>query len=291
MGDISCPGLRSENPLAFLVALGALELLHRGNVDADLRWSKSVGGWHAVLRADGQSEASALAARLVGLTQTQDFEILSTDVNEVDTVTLRQALDTADTDSLALLSALTSEYPLRANGTCAFTQWCFISLRGTRSFLPTLRNAVERLQTADVETVLTGPWSYRRDVNTLNLDPGARAQENALMGPDPSADKTRGVAGTLGLAAFGLPFYPLRPRSDAARSIGLTHRNRLFWPIWTDHLARDAVRALLASPWIDDTNAAEAAPHLRAHGVVARYVSGLAPMKDGRRLTLGARDL
>ncbi len=109
---VECPGLRVENPLAMLVALGSLELLGQQDPESALAWTRAGAGWHATLHVDGALASTAeLASHLSEMTRKVSFPALPEDVKKVQASTMRQAIDDAEDATLALLSAIVSERP------------------------------------------------------------------------------------------------------------------------------------------------------------------------------------
>ena len=125
----------------------------------------------------------------------------------------------------------------------------------------------------------------KKGCNTLGLDPHARRQDGAIIGPDPSADGVRGVPALVPLAARGLA--AVAPMPDAGRvrggafvrdGAGLDFR----WPVFTFPVSAAALPLLVARDWSSRTASQRAAA-----GVEAVFASRI--LRDERRLSIGRR--
>ncbi len=280
---ISLPGLRADSPASALALYGISHLLPR----AEIRWSLDASGWSGEVSAPGCAGIDELAGRLVEAVKGDPVSTIGTlakDVNELTPDSWRAGLQGTSAAVATVVSGLCAEAPLRAGGRVSLTPLCVYSF-GTRGKL--VDNAIKQDQTLnreDVAGLLTGPWHPKRGCNTLGLDPGARRQDGAIMGPDPSVDGVRGVPGLVPLALRGLAAVTPLPGPGAVRG-GAFSRNgttSFHWPVFTVPLRAAVLRLVAARNWRERTLAERAAA-----GVEAVYASLI--LRDERRLSFARR--
>jgi hypothetical protein len=297
MNRIEMTGLRADNPMCVLVALGVIDLVTRGGDDAArLGWDADEHGFHAVLEStvgDVEDIASTLKSALK-LDDVPALPDVASEINKVLPGDLRKELDEEDSRRRHLLSGLATEYPLRPGGQAAMTPLCMISFRGKRSLFKALAREDGTVTEEDLRDLLIGPWNYERGIGSLNLNPAARIQDSARMGPNASNDGTRGVPGSMPLAVRGMTLVPPLPsrgfpvrvvacHSERSRE-GQTRRRResaFVWPVWSPGLTRAGVQLMMSRAWAKRPNL--------PNGVMAVYRSTIAPAKDGNRLTYPTR--
>ncbi len=296
--EIPLIGVRGDNPMGMLVALGVFDTVCRLlDSEARLSWREDELGWHAVLSTTAAESPGQLAEHLGSGLPTDDVSQLksvASDLNKVTPDDLRSVLSNGEFTASYMLSGLATEFPLRPDGQAPMTSFSLISFRGTRSFFDAVRRADEALTVERIESLLSRPWTYSKGVNSLNLNPAARIQDSARMAPNASADGTRGVAGSLSFAFRGLPLVPplptrgrrarviacqTRPSSSARSSVTFT------WPIWIPGLSRFGVEAMMGRNWDSRRGQVEGG----AHGIAALFASEIVATKDGRRLAYPTR--
>jgi hypothetical protein len=284
MSEIPLTGLRGDSPAGALALYGVAALLED---DATVRWAGAEGRWHAAVAGPavgGVDELAHLLAERVAADALSAVTGLAKDVNELTPDAWRAVVEGPAGSTRRLIIGLTAEAPLRAGGQVALTPLCVYSF-GTRGTLfGNAAKADTTVKAADLRSVLEGPWRHKRNVNTLGLDPSARRQEGATMGPDPSADGTRGVPGLLPLLLRGLaavaPMPGTRPWGGAfATSDGAPE---LRWPIFVEPIAARAMPLVTARDWTLRSEAQR-----RAAGVAAIYAARI--LRDERRLSVGRR--
>jgi hypothetical protein len=282
---IPLPGLRAESPAAALALYGIANLLAP---DASVRWgSRGDSEWSAEVISPECADLTELAKTLIDAIHSDpltDVQSIAKDVNELTPQPWSRGLNLGPAVA-RLLEGLCAEAPLRTGGRVSLTPPCVYSF-GTRGTL--FGNAAKQdaaLNEKDLKALLHGPWVSKKGCNTLGLDPGARRQVGAIMGPDPSADGVRGVPALVPLACRGLACVAPMPSQRHVRggafitgSAGLDFR----WPVFTFPAAAAALPLLVARDWSKRTPVQRAAA-----GVEAVFASRI--LRDERRLSIGRR--
>lgn len=297
MGRIEITGLRADNPMCVLVAFGVIDLLARtGDEGARLSWEADGHGFHAVLEStvgDIDDVVATLKSALK-LDDVPGLRDVASDINTILPGDLRKELGDPESRRRHLLSGLAAEYPLRPGGQAAMTPLCMISFRGTRSLFKALAKEDSKVTEEHLRVLLIGPWKYEKGFSSLNLNPAARIQDSARMGPNASADGTRGAPGSMSLAVRGMTLVPPLPsrsfpvrvvacRSERSRDGQTRRREAAFaWPVWSPGLTRAGVQSMMSRAW-------GKRPNPLPPGVLAVYRSTIAPAKDGSRLTYPKR--
>jgi hypothetical protein len=283
--SIPLPGLRAESPAAALALYGIAQVLAP---DVSVRWASSGDSeWCAEVISSRCADLDALVETLTDAIQSDpltDVRSIASDVNKLTPQTWRASVEGMGAVS-QLLVGLCAEAPLRPGGQVPYTPLCVISFRGTGSFFGPTAKQDGGLTAKDLRTLLHGPWVSKKGCNTLGLDPGARRQDGASMGPDPSADGVRGVPALVPLACRGLASVAPMPGTRQIRG-GAFVRNRtgldFCWPVFTFPVPAAAIPLLVARDWIKRTAVQRAAA-----GVDAVFASRI--LRDERRLSIGRR--
>jgi hypothetical protein len=265
VSEIVLSGLRAENPMAFLAALGALSLASDGSDGPiHLFWQTGAdGSWSPVLRSPQLDTPEHLVEIIAAAHQTRDpkKEVgWDKDLMRVSREDLRVLLEQAGGDGSRLawmIAACLCELPLRTlqqpTGTAvSYTPFRLIPRVGRARFL----DAALRECQAGVDHLhdcLFEPWRYHRGIQSLRWDPGAAVPARALMAQAPTHLGPSGVPGAVLLAVRGLPFFPLvttraGPTKRAAPP-GMPQRRDFVWPIWSEPLSERATRMMLSMPW------------------------------------------
>lgn len=290
-GAVKLPGVRGQSPMGMLVALGTLDVLaEHADAGARLSWCDDGAGQCAAITSEGAGTSDDVARAAFEAIRADPLDGLTSvagDLNKVTPEALHDVL--ARSGAARVLCGLCAEAPLRPQGQAAMTPLAITSFQGRRSVFGTLLSADAGLTEEKLRALFGGPWTYARNVATLNLDPAAREQDSARMAADASADGTRGMPGALSLAARGLSIVaPMPTRSGRGKRprVAAVHDHHLAWPIWREPLTRFGARALMGRAWgaIEPGDAV-----LDACGVVAVYASEIVAAKDGRRLARAQR--
>lgn len=283
--SILLPGLRAESPAAALALYGIAKALAP---DVSVRWTtREDSGWRAEVIGARCADLDGLVETLIDAIKSDpltDVQSIATDVNKLTPQAWRASVEGIGAVS-QLLIGLCAEAPLRSGGQVPYTPLCVISFRGTGSFFgPTVKQD-GTLAAKDLHALLHGPWVSKKGCNTLGLDPGARRQEGAIMGLDPSADGVRGVPALVPLACRGLACVAPMPSTDRVRSgalVGDRAGLEFRWPVFTFPVRAAALPLLVARDWSKRTAAQRAAA-----GVEAVFASRI--LRDERRLSTGRR--
>jgi hypothetical protein len=282
---ILLPGLRAESPAGALAFYGIAGLVPPG---ARLCWSgDEVSGWRGSVEHEGISELSmlvdalcrAIASRpLAGLVE------VAKDLNEVSPDAWREAV--VDEDGVgAVLRGLSADAPLRSGGQVAMTPLCVYNFRSRGRLFDNIAKQDQALKEKELRALLEGNWRPKKDINTLGLDPAARRQDGAVIGPDPSADGVRGVPALLPLAARGLAAVAPEPHERWAAGGAFRRgdgRIDFEWPIFIEPVRAEAVPLVAARRWLD-----RAPAQRRSAGIAAVFASQV--LRDERRLSAGRR--
>jgi hypothetical protein len=281
---IELPGLRAESPAAALALYGIARLVES---TATVRWMQgTAAGWHGEVVTGVAGDIDGLVSILVERIATDSLEPapnLAKDLNELRPEGWRAAIGSGNASIARMVLGLSAEAPLRATGAVALSPLCVYSF-GTRGTLfGNAAKADTRLRPNDLRAVLAGPWTPQKGHNTLGFDPGARRQDGALMGPDPSADGVRGVPGLVPLILRGLVAVLPMPGVRSARGGAFSRDGRAVtfrWPVMTTPTPASAVGLLAARDWTT-----RSAAQRSAAGVTAVFESRI--LRTERRLSHG----
>ena len=285
---VALPGLRADSPAAALVLYGLAALVGPGAI----RWAGDAqAGWHGELSAERCEDLDGLvevAVSAIAANPLTDLGSIASDLNKVLPEDWAQAV-TRDDAVGRLASGMCADAPLRPKGQAPMTPLCVVSFYGKSSFFgPAVkqdRDLADKRAAAvqQMTALLRESWMRNREVNTLGLDPGARRQDGATIGPDPSADGVRGVPALVPLALRGLATVAPMPAAKRVRGGAFSADGREFrWPVFTTPVPTDALPIVAARDW-----AARAPAQRAAAGVEAVFASRI--LRDERRLAHGRR--
>ena len=296
-------GLDGTNPLGFLAAVGALDVLHRAGCAPTLRWTDDVVPAPVLTGAEDPTDLVVLldddrvrwknsptlhgpvAHPLDDAKPTQD--VLADWAQEVaDTVE-----DGASPDA-DLFAALVVEGAVDGKDNTKPTHLHFTA--GQQRFL---RMARELLSVVDAERLteaVFGPWREDSTLPSLSWNAGGE-RLYALRATDPTKDKRLGVPGADWLALLGLTAFPVRTVRGRDGRLSLRtsgcdaawKSSALRWPLWTPALSHDTVRALVGAA--DLVGAHQAQPQtLRAWSVLRVLEAPIRRSEQGGYGSFGA---
>lgn len=265
MSELRLTGLDGKNPVAFLAALGALNVLaDRANAscpEPKLVWVAEGTYRPAIL--DGPDRTALLDLLMNDVASFRSEPALDLryqkggdgsaahDLKPPPAVFanyLRTLLGLPDPRrSLAFAAAFATDVAEDNNGNVKPTALHFTA--GQQEFLAMVNVLVDGVTPADMEEALFGPWRYERGLPVLQWD-NASSREYALRATDPSKDKKLGVPGADWLAFRGLPFIPVAPIGDRVATAGCRGEwktGSFRWPLWSKPLPRSVIRSLLTS--------------------------------------------
>lgn len=304
MSELQLTGLDGKNPLAFLAALGVLNVLadhaKEGRPPPRLAWSTE--GRFVPAIVDGPDRTALLEVLRVDLESFRNepaieglrypkeggseahdlkppprwfvdyLKKLSTSGGEVSPAMRR---------SLSFAAAFATDVATDNNGNTKPTALHFTA--GQQEFLTMVTELVRGVRPEDFEEALFGPWRYQRPLPVLQWDNTA-SRDYALRASDPSKEKKLGVPGADWLAFRGLPFLRVAPehgprgnRIETTGCSGEWKTGAFRWPLWRRPLTRRVIAGLLASPEI-----VEADPRvLDARGVAIVLEAGIRRSDQG----------
>lgn len=302
-------GLDASNPLAYLAALGLLQVLAESSdtVEPRFEWRLSwrdEGRWLAVLHgsddpefviqrlhADVASWRDELALqlaydgegrRLRGPSDEATFDLKpSPDTFRAFADEAAGSCSPGKMRSVRLIAAYGSELVAANKGDLKPTALHFTS--ANQKFLGMVRALQQGLTADDFREALLGPWRNTSKLPSLSWNASA-PRVYALRANNPALEKRGSVPAADWLAFTGLRFFPVFP-SASKRSRLLTTCVRggwkdstMRWPVWTSHLTVGAIRSLLTWSGLRDPMARE---ERSAAGIAALYESTILRSDQG----------
>jgi hypothetical protein len=272
--DLALPGLRADNPLAFLAALGTLRAAAAiyGTDAVRMRWGIAGGAWSPVLRVesaqplDERSFADALHGWLQHNRGREAFAIaddltLATDAVRAASERAASAAGMGDRHHVDFIAAFGCDgieqvENGKPSGRMADTALRTMSGAGHQHFLGFMRTLAEDCTAAHLQRSLFDAWRYDDPLekHTMRWDPVDDIRY-ALRWRDSSGDPERGRSGTMWganrLAIEALPLLPTMPaRGGQLATVGFsstrTEGTSWTWPVWSVWASVDVARALLA---------------------------------------------
>lgn len=284
MSEYQLTGLRADNPLGFLAAVGTLRTAAGayGAQAVRMRWAVNNGAWSPLLRigpvgSEGEaSEQGATRPRaelvdrldliLKGSTGRSAFDIgddltlspaaLRSVSQKAAFEALPQARDFADFIAAFGCDAVEAIENGKPSGRMADTAFRTMSGAGHQHFLGFMRTLTEDCTAAHLLRALFSPWRYDdpQESHTLRWDPMDDVRY-ALRWRDSSGDPERKRGGAMWganrLAIEALPMFPTLPieRNELATTGFSSSRKEgthWTWPVWTGWCSLDVVRSMLA---------------------------------------------
>jgi len=123
---------------------------------------------------------------------------------------------------------------------------------GQQKFLKSVYDAGKSLRDncrGAFEEALFGPWRYEDPSHSLGWDPTTERMY-ALRHRAPTSEPPRSVRAAVWFAVESLPLFPTAVSHRRLRTTGFQRREgdaRLVWPIWTEPIAPDTLKSLLAT--------------------------------------------
>ncbi len=275
-------GLDGSNPLAFLAAIGAANVLSR-QATIEIGWTMLDGIWFPCVNSSKVIESFAdtlyglLATELIApwnLSKKLPFESVSLRSGMVKSLREIQSKGRTVVDTFA---AFGSEAHCDENG--QFQDTAFRMVRSGDSAgqgLPDYAcKLAKRCAIEDIEAALFGPWTYSNSLSSFRWDP-AENREYALQSINPSKEGSPTPIGSNRLAIEALTLYPTMPGPRGLETVGFIKSSRgkeaeFRWPIWDIPLGIDTIRSLLTCPQLfTKGNNSE---QLRAMGVASVFCS------------------
>lgn len=259
--EIPLPGLEGANPLAFLAAMGTLQVATAINPDAAIRWEWINDRISPVLSGLGSH------ANTVVETLQQQLQELSTDALEGSRKLpfaasrfrdfLSKASRAKDRRNADFGCAFGSELYVRESDD-TFSDTAFRMVRsGDSSGNGLTAYATKIRQSTTVETLkrtLLREWDYADGPPGLRWDPVGDVPYAYGWG-DPSKKSACMMTGANSLAIEGLLMFPTTPGERTLQTTAFHRINRqtcLTWPLWSTPVRRNVARSLLTLPELAD---------------------------------------
>lgn len=251
---VTLTGLRGDNPLAFLAALGALRVLSMARPDDPPRmsWIIERGAWRPVLHdldgVDAQALPAMIEAAMRDMCGPEPFqfakntsvapEVFAPFVREVASRAAPSDRRCADFAAAFGCEALTDR-----QGKAQDTALRTMSGAGHQHFIEFMRTLCELANAEHLREALFGPWRRQDEPPSMRWDP-IDDRRYALRWKNPSAEQIRTVRGANRLAVEALPLFTTAPEDGALHTTGFRGKTWT-WPIWNAAAGVDAVRSVL----------------------------------------------
>jgi hypothetical protein len=293
MNELVLSGLDGKNPLAFLAALGTLNVIAdcpKGRNEAKLAW-RLAGTYRPVL-VDGPDREALLDLLMRDRESFADEPALKLRYRKGDNGTeahdlkpppadfvryLRELVAGEAKRSLAFAAAFATDGGVDNNGNTKPTALHFTA--GQQEFLSMVDELRKGVTGEDLDEALFGPWRYTRGLPVLQWD-NSQSRDYALRASDPSKDKKCGVPGADWLAFRGLPFVRVAavgPRVVTTGCRGGWKSGYFRWPMWTAPLTRAVTSSMLTSPELFDADPRT----LRPRGIPIVFESAIGRTDQG----------
>ena len=284
-------GLDGSNPLGFLAAIGALQVVTEANSSVNWRmnWKEQGGLWSPVLLGKKVLTQDGLIELLMPtLTKMKDAFRFADDLT-INCEEFRQVAQSAynaagltDRHYADFIAAFGCDsLPISAkNSRIQDTALRTMSGAGHQHFIGSMRELVKTTRPDHLRSSLFEVWQYSDPKPSLRWDP-LDDRRYALRWKEPSGDPVRTMRGANRLAVEALPLFPTAPRERRLHTTGFSQRHGedvLFsWPIWEGALSIEVVRSLLSRDELQEP--CPDRKRLLALGVVEVYRS--------QRITIG----
>jgi hypothetical protein len=267
-------------------------IAHLLKPEATVRWTgEARSGWRAEVISDQCADVDGLVEVLADTIRSDslsDVKSLAKDVNELTAETWSKGISRQDAVA-RLVIGLSAEAPLRAGARTSLTPLCVYSFGSRGTLFGNVAKQDSTIKSVELRAVLMGAWTPKRDCNTLGLDPGARRQDGATMGPDPSADGVRGVPGLLPLMIRGLAAVAPMPGEGRVRGGAFVRTDsgvEFRWPTFNVPVSAAALPLVVARDWTARSGAQRIAAGVEAV-FAARILRGHGRLSG--RLAIGRR--
>ncbi len=266
--EVLLSGLDGGSALGFLAAIGATVIASDAYPDIQIGWQKTEHGWRPRIRGAG-SDKQQFAKIVFSVLQKSPMDVFRIE-NKMpfDADKLAEELRRFQARSswperrdVDLLVGMGSEiYPDEKNGVFRDTKFRMIRSGDNQgNGLPAYAVANRKALNLDrVRHTLFEQWDYQDHGHSLRLDP-IEDQRHALRWSAPNNPSPHENRGTMtaanDLAVEALRMFPTLPIAGRIQTTGFQSLGRrrwgLVWPIWTQMVWVETLRALLASQAIN----------------------------------------
>jgi hypothetical protein len=285
-------GLDGANPLAFLAALGVLDVVGGG---ARLAW-RDLDAWRPVVTC-GSDPVDAVMADLATWADDPAIALEYGKTKDEAKADARRARDlkpppgvyrdflerlvagasATERRAVDFAAAFATDVAVDNAGNTKPTALHFTA--GNQEFLKMVRELAAGVTRDDIVEAVYGPWRYERPLPVLQWDATA-SRDYALRAADPAKEKKTGVPGADWLAFRGLRFIGVVPRGDRILTTGCSGEwktGRFRWPLWSVPLERETAASLLRHPRLEEMTERER----RARGIALVLRSGIRRTDQG----------
>ena len=275
--EFSLDGLRANDPLAFLAAVGTVRALDSAETTdrPKLSWTRVGSNWTPTLHVKEELSREQLLDTLteyltddqdaLRYTMSNDPSIKRNKLSNLDpeefqellaTVELRsedeQALAAYGTDAFRNHSEI-AEFSPREQGT-AVTRLDIVEFSGPLCFLKGQRRLLDETTQAKLRETLFELWEFSDDASghrTMRWSP-TDAKRGAYTGVDPTNLDSQTVHGANRLAIEGSRLYTVVPHVAGGETVGFvqleTGEHVFQYPIWSAPVGVTTIQTLLAHP-------------------------------------------
>jgi hypothetical protein len=275
--EFSLDGLRANDPLAFLAAVGTVRALDSAETTErpKLSWTRAGSNWTPTLHVEKElsreqlleilteyltDNQDALRYTMSNDPSTQKSKLSNLDPEEfqelLETVELRseneQALAAYGTDAFTNHSEI-AEFSPREQGT-AVTRLDIVEFSGPLCFLKGQRRLVEETTRSKLRETLFELWEFSDDASghrTMRWSP-TDAKRGAYTGVDPTNLDSQTVHGANRLAIEGSRLYTVIPHAAGSETVGFvqleTGEHVFQYPIWSAPVGVRTIQTLLVHP-------------------------------------------
>ncbi|HPH02861.1 MAG TPA: hypothetical protein PK297_07885 [Spirochaetota bacterium] len=281
MKEFELAGLRGDNPLAFMAALGALVTCGDG---ARLAWRLAGSGWIACLAVPDEIAGSEdeltkhITSFLCRKNDPTVFDDVIGTAQDVFLAFLQRVTALASPDERRSVDIAASFGCERAydhkDGKIEVSRFSKQNGNSGKKMLKDIQTVRDSLDESKVFRSLFKTWDYADEKGSLGWDP-EDVRSYAYMASDPGGEPSRTMHGANALAYEALVLYPTaidaRARLATAGTARFGKKACFSWPLWEMPLSLSVVRSLVLHPEIH-TEHPDAAI-VRGLGIVTIYRS------------------
>jgi hypothetical protein len=268
-------GLRANDPLAFLAAIGVVRSLEKLDTveSPQIAWQNQGSNWTPVLETGSPLTRKRLVRLLYQYLDQDTTELRYTlsDTDPVDKLsnletqefrTLFESVETGSETEQVLASYATdafqghpdtAEFNTREQGT-ALTRLNLAEYSGPLGFLKNQRRLISETTIQKLHRTLFELWDFDDDASrcrTMRWSP-TDARRGAYTGLDPTNVSKRTMHGANQLAIEGSRLYTVVPKATDSATVGfvrLSDNTQVFqYPLWTSPISASVISTLLTHP-------------------------------------------
>lgn len=242
MNTIELTGLKGDNPMAFLAALGVVNILsERGD---RLEW-QDLAVPLAILHTD-LDEESLIEALMDDLNQVNSWQSMERKNFKMLPEELDTFLQQGGYSEQALKASLLSDVTVDGSGNPKPSDLYFCA--GQQSFMGIAKSLAESVTNEEIREALFGPWSYGALKRGTFMWDTRDDRNYALMATNPVTTDKVTMPGCDWLAFRGLGLLPSFGTNDRILTPGTSggwKRGAWAWLLWQGPLGAKSIRTLL----------------------------------------------